>query len=76
MEVWTLMIQRNSMIPRYSMIQRDLDFDNPKVHGDTSIFVGLVLNAVHFEILPVSGEFFTATISWKVFEYSDELHIY
>ena len=42
MEMWTLMIQRNSMIPRYSMIQRDLDFDNPKVHGDTSITDGLV----------------------------------
>ena len=41
--VWTLMIQRNSMIPRYSMIHRDSigsnDFDNPKVFGDTSSMV-------------------------------------
>ena len=43
------MIQRNSMIPRYSMIQipkgipiRSMDFDNPKVCSDTSIFDGLV----------------------------------
>ena len=48
MNVWTLMIQRNLMIPRYFMIQRgisigSMDFDNPKVYGDTSIFDSLVL---------------------------------
>ena len=55
MKVWTLMIQRNLMIPNYSMIPaiwwspailwsiRSVDFDNPKVYGDTSITDGLVL---------------------------------
>ena len=52
-----------------------MDFDNPKIYGDTSILDGLVLNAVNFEILPVSVEF-TATISGKVFEYSDKLQTY
>ena len=48
MKVWTLMIQRNSMIPNYSMIPairwsiRSMDFDKPKVYGDTSITDGLV----------------------------------
>ena len=54
MKVWTLMIQRNSMIPNYlmipsylmissySMINWSMDFDNPKVYGDTSITDGLV----------------------------------
>ena len=66
MKVWTLMIQRNSMIPNYSMIPAiwsspairwslairwcpaiwwsigSMDFDNPKVYGDTSITDGLV----------------------------------
>ena len=64
MKVWTLMIQRNSMIHNYSMISAirwslairwspairwfpaiwwsigSIDFDNPKVYGDTSIFDG------------------------------------
>ena len=53
-----------------------MDFDNPKIYDDTSIIDGLVLNAVNFEILPVSLKFFTATISWKVFEYSDKLQTY
>ena len=48
MKVWTLMIQRNSMIPKSLVIQKtsigSIDFDNPKVCGDTSIFYGLVLN--------------------------------
>ena len=47
MKVWTLIIQRDSLI--LGMI-RDLkgisigntDFDNPKVYSDTSIFDGLV----------------------------------
>ena len=63
MKVWTLKIQRNPMIPNYSMIPaaafrwsqgipwspairwsiRSMDFDKPKVHGDTSITDGLVL---------------------------------
>ena len=48
MIVWTLMIQRNSMIPRYSITQREIsiesiDFNNPKVFGDTSILDGPVL---------------------------------
>ena len=52
MNVWTLMIQRNLMIPRYFMIQRgisigSMDFDNPKVYGDTSIFDSLVLYGHH-----------------------------
>ena len=54
MKVWTLMIQRNPMIPNYSMIPairwspaiqwsiESMDFDNPKVYGDTSITDGLV----------------------------------
>ena len=66
MKVWTLMIQRNSMIPNYSMVPAiwwpsairwspairwppairwsigSIDFDNPKVYGDTSISDGLV----------------------------------
>ena len=50
MKVWTFMIQRDLMIP--SLIIFDdpkgisigsMDFDNPKVYGDTSIFDGLVL---------------------------------
>ena len=59
MKVWTLKIQRNPMIPNYSMIPaaairwspairwsiRGMDFDNRKVYGDTSITDGLV-NAV------------------------------
>ena len=53
-----------------------MDFDNPKIYDDTSIIDGLVLNAVNFEILPVSVKFFMATISWKVFEYSDKLQTY
>ena len=44
----TLMIQRNSMIPKSLVIQKtsigSIDFDSPKVCGDTSIFYGLVLN--------------------------------
>ena len=48
MIVWTLMIQRNSRIPRYSITQREIsiesiDFNNPKVFGDTSILDGPVL---------------------------------
>ena len=57
MKVWTLKIQRNPMIPNYSMIPaaairwspatwwsiRSMDFDNRKVYGDTSITDGLVL---------------------------------
>ena len=48
MIVWTLMIQRNSRIPRYSITQREIsiesiDFNNPKVFGDTSIFDSIVL---------------------------------
>ena len=45
MKVWTLMIQRNLMIPSYSMIPAirwsigSMDFDNPKVQGDTSIIL-------------------------------------
>ena len=52
MKVWTLMIQRNSMIPNYSMIRAirwsigSMDFDNPKVYGDTSITYGLVHNRI------------------------------
>ena len=66
MKVWTLMIQRISMIPNYLMIPAiwwspairwshairwspvirwsigSMDFDNPKVYGDTSITDGLV----------------------------------
>ena len=62
MKVWTLKIQRNPMIPNYSMFPaaaiwwspgirwssairwsiRSMDFDNPKVYGDTSITDGLV----------------------------------
>ena len=54
MKVWTLMIQRNLMIPNYSMIPAirwspvirwsigSMDFDNPKVYGDTFIADGLV----------------------------------
>ena len=60
MKVWTLMIQRNSVIPKYSMISAirwspairwsqaiwssigSIDFDSPKVYGDTSITGGLV----------------------------------
>ena len=47
---WTLMVQRNSMIPSYLTIPGiwwsigSMDFDNPKVYGDTSISDGLVLN--------------------------------
>ena len=62
MKVWTLMIQRNPMIPIYSMIPAirwslaipwssaigwsigSMNFDNPKVYGDTSITEGLVFN--------------------------------
>ena len=53
MKVWTLMIQRNLMIPgiQWSHLYDDqkeisirrMDFDNPKVYGDTSISDGLVL---------------------------------
>ena len=57
MKVWTLKIQRNPMIPNYSMIPaaairwspairwsiRSMDFDNRKVYGDTSITDGLVI---------------------------------
>ena len=63
MKVWTLKIQRNPMIPNYSMIPaaairwspgirwspairwsiRSMDFDKPKVYGDTFISDGLVL---------------------------------
>ena len=56
MKVWTLKIQRNPMIPNYSLIPaaaiwwspairwsiRSMDFDNRKVYGDTSITDGLV----------------------------------
>ena len=54
MKVWTLMVQRNSMIPSYLMIPGirwspaipwsigSIGFDNPKVYGDTSISDGLV----------------------------------
>ena len=48
MKVWTLMIQRNLMIPNYSMIPAiwwsigSMDFNKPKVYGDTSITDGLV----------------------------------
>ena len=42
MKVCTLMIQRNLMIPSYSMI----NIKYPKVNGDTSISDGLVLNSV------------------------------
>ena len=51
MKVWTLMIQRNLMIPgiRWSQVYDDLkkisigrmDYDNPKVYGDTSILFSL-----------------------------------
>ena len=53
-EVRALMIQRNSMIPSYLMIPAipwssairwsigSMEFDNPKVYGDTSIADGLV----------------------------------
>ena len=44
MKAWTLMIQRNSMIPRYSI--GSMDFENPKVCGDTSFFDGLVFQTV------------------------------
>ena len=49
MKVWTLMIQRNLMIPNYSIVPAiwwspairwsigSMDFDNPKVYSDTSI---------------------------------------
>ena len=40
------MIQRKLMIPKSSMIQRKfqcMDFDNPKVFGDTSIYDGHVV---------------------------------
>ena len=47
------MIQRNSMIPGYSMIQilkgisiGSMDFENPKDYGDTSITDGLVDNSI------------------------------
>ena len=58
MKVWTLMIQRNSMIPNYSMIPairwspaiwwsiRSIDFDNWKVYCDTSITDGLVSSQI------------------------------
>ena len=56
MKLWTLKIQRNPMIPNYSMIPaaairwspairwsiRSMDFDNPKVYSDTAITDGLV----------------------------------
>ena len=73
MKVWTLKIQRNPMIPNYSMIPaaairwspgiwwspairrspairwliRSMDFDKPKVYGDTSITDGLVDMEAH-----------------------------
>ena len=64
MKVRTLKIQRNPMIPNYLMIPaaaiwwspdirwsiRCMDFDNPKVYGDTSITDGLVfLSKLQFE---------------------------
>ena len=69
MKVWTLMIQRNSMILNYSMIPAirwssaiwwspaiwwsigSIDFDNPKVYGDTSITDGLVILKFRSEAL-------------------------
>ena len=39
-----LMISSYSMIPSYLMINWKMDFDNPKVYGDTSITDGLVSN--------------------------------
>ena len=63
MKVWTLKIQRNPMIPNYSMIPaaairwspairwsiKSMDFDNWKVYGDTSITDGLVLTSMYFK---------------------------
>ena len=58
MKVWTLMVQRNPLIPNYSMIPAirrsaairwtigSMDFDNPKVYGDTSITDGLVRSQI------------------------------
>ena len=54
MKVWTLMVQRNSMITSYLLIPGirwspairwsigSMDFDNRKVYGDSSIYGGLV----------------------------------
>ena len=48
-KVWTLMIQRDLIIPSLIIFDDpkgisigNEDFDNPKVYGDTSIFDGLV----------------------------------
>ena len=75
MKEWTLMIQRNSMIPNYLMIPAirwspatrwsigSMDFDNPKVYGDTSITDGLVysylylLNGPNFRVFQVDELF-------------------
>ena len=38
------LIPSYSMIPSYLMINGIMDFDNPKVYGDTSISDGLVYN--------------------------------
>ena len=53
MKVWTLMIQRNSMIPQVhndakGISMGSMDFDNPYVYGDTSIFDGLLFSFVTF----------------------------
>ena len=55
MKVWTLMIQRNSMIPNHSIIPAiwwsigSMDFDNPKVYSDTpSLIVLFFRNGENF----------------------------
>ena len=49
------MIQRKSMTPKSSMIQgifQCMDFDDPKVYGDTSIYDGLdVKKSLYFACL-------------------------
>ena len=78
MKVWTLMIQRNSMIPNYSMIPAirwsigSMDFDNPKVYGDSSITDGLVSIPYkskncfqHCHFLPYSHD--QSHTTWKMF---------
>ena len=62
MIVWTLMIQRNSMIPRYSITQweisiESIDFNNPKVFSDTSIFDCLVLLDITVTLLICQNKF-------------------